>query len=321
MEEGELKMKLIRLICVIVLSGPLLSMVLLGACSSQGTTQTAGPSDSTPPYLNKLGTVEQNINYSNTDIINLKLDVYYPLTANWPAPAVIYLHGGAWIQGDKSDAAGSPEVSELIKRGFLVASVNYGLAPEYTILEQEANVKCAVRFLRANASYFGLDASRVGAIGASAGGHLVSLLGTADKSAGMDSAGGFLDQSSRVRGVVDLYGPADLRALFSNYPALVLQELLGTSDSKSAVFDEVSPLTYVSADDPPFLILHGDKDNVVPLSQSETLYQKLLAVGVQATLVEVQNGDHGFNPVGGVLSPSRAEITAAIASFFETRLK
>jgi acetyl esterase/lipase len=321
MEEEDLIMKFIRLTVDIVLSSLLLFMVLLGACSSQGNTQTAGPSDSAPPYLNKLGTVEKNVDYSHADIINLKLDVYYPLTANWPVPAVIYLHGGAWIQGDKSDAASSPEVSELIKRGFLVASVNYGLAPDYTILEQEANVKCAVRFLRANASYFGLDASRVGAMGASAGGHLVSLLGTADKSAGMDSAGGFLDQSSRVRGVVDFYGPADLRALFSNYPTVVLQELLGTSDAKSAVFDKVSPLTYISADDPPFLILHGDKDNVVPLSQSQTLYQKLLTAGVQATLVEVQNGDHGFSPVGGVLSPTRAEITGNVAAFFETHLK
>jgi acetyl esterase/lipase len=296
-------------------------MVFLGACSSAVTTKPAVPSTKPPAYMTKLGTVEKDITYSNLDIINLKLDIYYPLAASGLLPAVIYLHGGGWIQGDKSDAASSPEISELTQRGFLVASVNYGLAPEYKILEQIENVKCAVRFLRANAARFGIDPDRIGAMGNSAGGHLASLLGTADKSAAMDSAGGFLDQSSRVQAVVDMYGPTDLSPLFGGYSGYLLQQLVGTAKASPEVLDKISPLTYVTADDPPFLILHGDKDTLVPLSQSQVLYQRLLAAGVTVTLVVVQNGEHGFRPVGGAISPTRTEITGAGADFFESRLK
>jgi len=296
-------------------------IVPLGACQTPANAGLTIPSTTAQEYLSKLGTVEKDIDYSNADLVNLKLDVYYPLTASWPVPVVIYLHGGAWIEGDKSEAAGSPEVEELIKRGFLVVSVNYGLAPQYKILEQEENVKCAVRFLRANASYFGIDPDRIGALGGSAGGHLVALLGTADKTAGMDASGGFPDQSSRVQAVVDMFGPTDLRALFSAYPSIVLEELVGTSDFNSALLDKIIPLTYISADDPPFLILHGDKDDVVPLSQSQILYQRLLSAGVPATLVVVQNGGHGFNSAGDAISPTRTEITGNVADFFESYLK
>jgi acetyl esterase/lipase len=312
-------MKILRFSNTIMFAGFLISALFLGACQAQSST--ALPGTTSAAYLNKLGTIENNVSYSVEDIINLKLDIYYPSTANWPVPAVIYLHGGAWVQGDKSDAAGSPEVSELIKRGFLVASVNYGLAPQYTILEQEENVKCAIRFLRANASYYGINPDKIGAIGASAGGHLASIIGTTDKSAGMDNSGGFFEQSSRVQAVVDMYGPTDLGALFNGCPPVVMQELLGTSNPNAAVLDKVSPMTYISADDPPFLILHGDKDVVVPLAQSQALYQKLLAAGVPVTLVVVQNGDHGFSPANGVISPTRVEISGSIVAFFETQLK
>ena len=291
-----------------------------GACSTQTGTGSNALS-TTPAYISKLGSVEKNVTYSNADFINLKLDVYYPTSAPTPMPVVVYLHGGAWIGGDKSDAAASPEIAEFVKRGFLVASINYGLAPQYTILGQIENAKCAVRFLRANSAYFGINPDELGAFGDSAGGHLAALLGTSDKSAGMDISGGYTDQSSRVQCVVDFYGPTDLRALFSGYPAIVLQQLAGTSDPNSGILDKINPLTYVSADDPPFLIMHGDKDTVVPLSQSQLLYQSLTAAGVPATLVVVKNGDHGFGAAGGPISPTRTEITAAAADFFDNHLK
>ncbi len=293
----------------------------LCACRTQNKTGSNTSSTTAPAYLSKLGSVEKNVAYSNADFINLKLDVYYPLAAPRPMPVVVYLHGGAWIGGDKSDAATSPKIAELVKRGFLVASLNYGLAPQYTITGQIENAKCAVRFLRANSAYFGINPDKIGAYGDSAGGHLASLLGTSDKSAGMDGAGGSLDQSSRVQCVVDFYGPTDLRVLFSGYPAIVLIELVGTSDSKSGILDKINPLTYVSGDDPPFLVMHGDKDTVVPLSQSQILYQSLIAVGVPATLVVVKNGDHGLGDVGGPISPTRNEISATVADFFESHLK
>jgi acetyl esterase/lipase len=292
-----------------------------GACRTEANTQPTIPSPTAPAYMSKLGTVEKDIAYNNTDYINLKLDIYYPLMASGVVPAVIYLHGGAWIQGDKNDAAVSAEVSELTKRGFLVASINYGLAPVYKIQEQIENVKSAVRFLRSNALRFGIDPDKIGALGASAGGHLASLLGTTDTSAGMDGSGGYLDKSSRVQAVVDMYGPIDLKTLFSGYSGFLLEQLVGASNANLAFLDKISPLTYISDDDPPFLILHGDKDSLVPLSQSQIFYQRLLATGVPVTLVVVKNGEHGFTPAGGTLSPTRIEITQAVADFFESYLK
>jgi len=287
------------------------------ACSGQPSST----STTAPPYLSKLGTIEKDIAYSFTDLFNLKLDVYYPSSAPGPMASVMYLHGGAWVGGDKSSAANSPEVIDLVKRGFLVASVNYGLAPQFSILEQIENAKCAVRFLRANTSRFGIDPNRIGVIGESAGGHLAAVLGTADKTAGLDGVGGFADQSSRLGAVVDFYGPTDLRVLFNGYPPIVLQELIGTSDPNSVILDKINPLTYVSADDPPFLIIQGGKDTVVPPSQSQDLYDKLQTTGVASTLVVVKNAEHSFTPAGGAISPTRTEITATVADYFVTRLK
>jgi acetyl esterase/lipase len=293
------------------------SVSVLTACGNQNNA----PSSTSPPYLSKLGTVEKNVSYSNADIFSLKLDIYYPLAAPGPMPSVVYLHGGAWVGGDKSEAEDSPEVTELVKRGFLVASINYGLAPRYTILEQVENAKCAVRFLRANTSRFGINPDKIGVLGASAGAHLAALIGTTDKSAGLDEVGGFSDQSSKVNAVVDLYGPSDVRALLQGSPPIVLQGLIGSSDPNSTILDKINPLIYVSAGDPPFLILQGDKDIVVPPSQSQILYDKLKATGVPATLVVVKNAGHSFTPVSGAMSPTRTEITGMVADFFDRQLK
>ena len=291
--------------------------LILPSCGGTTGNQTT----TSPPYLSKLGTVEKDVTYSYADVFNLKFDVYYPSAAPGPMSAVVYLHGGAWVGGDKSDAASSPEVAELVKRGFLVVSVNYGLVPQYQILEQIENAKCAVRFLRANTSRFGIDPNKIGVIGESAGGHLAAVLGTADKTAGLDGVGGFTDQSSGVETVVEFYGPTDLRALLAGYPPIVLQELVGTTDPNASVLDKISPLTYVSAGDPPFLIVQGDKDTVVPESQSQALYDKLQAAGVSSTLVIVKNAEHSFTPTGGAISPTRVEITTMVANYFESHLK
>ena len=300
-----------------VLSAAVILASMALACGSPSNTTSL----TVPPYLSRLGTVQKDINYSYADVFNLKLDVYYPSAAPGLMGAIVYLHGGAWVGGDKSGAGSSPEVTELVKRGYLVASVNYGLAPQYSILEQIENAKCAIRFLRTNAPSFGIDPNRIGVIGESAGGHLAAVLGTADKSAGLDGTGGFTDESSRVQAVVDLYGPTDLKTLFAGYPAIVLQELAGTQDPNAPVLDKISPLTYVSADDPPFLILQGDKDSVVPPSQSQALFAKLQAAGVQSTLVMVKNAEHSFTPSGGPISPTRTEITSMVADYFASRLK
>lgn len=282
------------------------------ATQSEVQNETVFPSDEFDS--SKLGTLERDVTYCTMDGVELKMDVYYPSENNGRFAVTMFVHGGGWSSGDKSKGAGAAELPELQRAGFLAVAVNYRLAPDYVFPAMIEDAKCAVRFLRAHADEFNLDPNRIGVFGGSAGGHLVSMLGTTDESAGFD-VGEYLDQSSRVQAVVDMFGPADLTV-----------DLEGGGETVRRAFGDfdltlASPVTYASADDPPFLILHGEEDSLVPISQSEELLAKLQAAGVPAELVPVANAAHGFKPVGGEISPSREEISRRIVSFFEEVLK
>ncbi len=233
----------------------------------------------------------------------------------------VYVHGGGWQNGDKNSGAGAMAVGELVKRGYLVASVNYRLAPQYKFPAQIEDVKCAIRFLRAHAKEYNLDSKRIGVWGGSAGGHLVALLGTSDKNAGLEGKGGWPNESSRVQAVVDMFGPADLMVEFVGGNQRVGQTVFGATSLKDPVLKRASPVTYISEDDPPFLILHGEEDRLVPLSQSKELHERLKAAKVSSKLVVVKNAGHGFMPAGGVPDPNREELTGMIGDFFDQVLK
>ena len=237
-----------------------------------------------------------------------------------PTPVIVYIHGGGWTSGDKNVGAGSLDVNGLLARGYIVVSLNYRLAPQYKWPAQITDVKCAIRHLRANAALYKIDPNKIGVWGGSAGGHLVAMLGTTDKSAGFD-VGEYLDQSSRVQAVVDLFGPADLPAMFTSNAQLVGNRVFGSTSRDDPILVQASPVTYISKDDPPFLILQGDKDKTVPMEQSQELYDKLKAGNVTATLVIVKNAGHGFTPDGGAISPSRAELTKMMGDFFDRWLR
>jgi len=293
-------------------------VMLLMACSAPATpAPTVAAPTATPVYLAKLGTVERDITYCQASGVELKLDVHYPKTMSKLAPVAVYVHGGSWSSGSKSDDFGMADAPELLSRGYLVVSVDYRLAPQWKFPAQIEDVKCAIRFLRANAARFNLDPNRIGAWGNSAGGHLVALLGATDPSAGFEGSGGYPDQSSRIQAVVDMCGRADLRGI----PADRALSVFGATDSNSNVLLHASPITYISNGDAPFLILHGDKDGTVPPSLSQMLHDRLKAAGVPATLVTVKNADHSFNPVDGVMSPTRAELSKMIADFFDQHLR
>jgi acetyl esterase/lipase len=261
-----------------------------------------------------FGVIERDITYDTVDGVALKLDLYYPSTWNAPAPLAVYVHGGAWMSGDKGSGAGLVDRDELLRRGYVVASINYRLAPTHHWPAQIEDCKAAIRFLRANAMRFGVDPARIGVWGSSAGGHLVAMLGTADESDGFDGSGGNHEVSSRVNAVVDMFGPSDLtRAGLSSTP---IWTLLGPGVSIQALAS-ASPVTYVTPNDAPFLILHGDQDTTVPLAQSEILHARLLAAGIPSTLVVVRNAGHGFRPVGGMPMPTRTELTTMVADFFD----
>jgi acetyl esterase/lipase len=259
---------------------------------------------------------QRDVTYCVADGVPLKMDIYEPIKADSaPAPVAMFVHGGSWSGGDKASYEGAHEIAALVSRGYLVASVNYRLAPQYVFPAQIEDVKCAVRYLRAGASSLNIDPNRIGAWGTSAGGQLVSLLGTTDESAGLEGNGGYADVSSRVQAVVDMYGRADLATIPETRPDLL--PVFGGEANLS----RYSPVTYASKDDPPFLIMHGDQDNVVPPELSQEFYDRLTAAGVQATLVMVSHAGHGFVPTGPGMSPSRAEITGMVGDFFDRHLK
>jgi acetyl esterase/lipase len=300
---------------------PLTSPLTTSPFSSVPSATVPVPSLLYGPNSSKLGTTEKDVTYGIAGNVSLKMDIFYPKMASGVLPVVVYVHGGGWTGGDKAAGAGVNEIPEMIKRGYLVASINYRLAPQYRFPAMIEDAKCAVRFLKAKASDFGLDPGRIGVWGGSAGGHLVALLGTTDASAGFEGTGGYADQSSRVQAVVDFFGPADLNIFFQRYQGTIMKEVFGAADANSDKLKVASPVTYISRDDPPFLIMQGDKDTVVPLIQSQILYDRLVADGVTASLVIVKNAGHSFTPSGGAISPGRAEITTMVADFFDKHLK
>lgn len=256
--------------------------------------------------------------------VSLLLDIHKPPQSESPAPAVIYVHGGGWTGGDKSEGAGFQFRPELLIRKYIFITINYRLAPEHVFPAQIEDVLCAIRFVRANAARYGIDPQRIGLIGGSAGGHLVSLSGMVgdkipwEKLAYEDR---YDEHSGLVQAVVDLFGPADLTMLFPQTDGRQPWRLFGGSSYDDPVFRLYSPVTYASADDPPFLILHGDKDETVPLAQSQALYDSLDSVGVPVELVVVRNAGHGFRPDGGEIDPSMPELIRIVANFLDLYLK
>lgn len=284
-------------------------------------TPVAGATSSSQKIEAKPGASYRDVTYCAPDGIAQKMNVFYPKQLSDQAmPIAVYIHGGGWTAGDKGSGAGSADMQGLLARGYIVASLDYRLAPQSKWPSQITDVKCAIRHLRAHAATYKLDPNKIGVWGGSAGGHLVAMLGTTDASAGFD-VGEYADQSSRPQAVVDLFGPADLPVMLTGRAELVGRTVFGATSRDDPVLVKASPVTYITPDDPPFLILHGDKDTTVPMEQSQILYDKLKAGGVTATLVIVKNAGHGFAPSGGAISPSRAELTKLIVGFFDKFLK
>jgi acetyl esterase/lipase len=253
----------------------------------------------------------------------LTLDLFFPKSAGLkPCPVAINVHGGAWSRGAKWNGPGLIAMPELLKRGYVFVSINYRLAPRYKFPAPIEDAKCAVRFLRAHAAQYHLDRNRIAALGGSAGGHIVGLLGTADPSAGFDLSGGWTNESSRVQAVVDMFGPSDLvyAAEHGEGSLFLAKRVFGAKSADDEVLRRASPVTYVSPDDPPFLLLHGQRDGIVPLIQSERLKAALERAGVTVEFVVVKNAGHDFIPAWGLPNPSPREIGRLIADFLDQRM-
>lgn len=259
----------------------------------------------------------KDITYCITSGVELKMDLYYPDEVETQLPVIVYVHGGGWTGGDKASGAGFRFLPFLRERGYLTISVNYRLSPKHKFPAHIEDVKCAIRHLRAEAETYHLDPNRIGAIGGSAGGHLVALLGVTDESAGMEGSGGYLEYSSRVQAVIDMFGPIDPAEFCTVGWA---RQVFG-ANCEDEIISLSSPLAYVSNDDPPFLILHGDLDELVLLEQSQTFYDSLTAAGVPATLQVIKNAGHGLSNSGDPIDPSVEALLQLAGDFFDQYLK
>ncbi|HTP07793.1 MAG TPA: alpha/beta hydrolase fold domain-containing protein [Anaerolineae bacterium] len=265
--------------------------------------------------------VLRDVTYCTNDGVDLKMDVYFPWKPAGPSPVIMFVHGGGWVAGTKTGTPGMSYFLELARRGYTTFSIDYRLAPTYTFPAQIIDVKCAVRSIRAHAQDYNIDPKRIGAWGASAGGHLVALLGTADQSAGWD-VGQYLDQSSRVNVVVDMYGVHDFTTEYVVGNLRGLDRMVfGASSPTDPKLAQASPVSYISPDDPPFLLLHGDMDETIPVTQSQIFQDRLVAGGVSSIFIVVHNAGHGFGAVGGPIDPPYATISKTILGFFDQYLR
>jgi len=219
-------------------------------------------------------------------------------------PLVIWIHGGGWKSGDKRSGHRPDRLPALVETGrFAGASIAYRLSGEAKWPAQIHDCKAAIRWLRGNAKEYGIDPKRIAVWGSSAGGHLVSMLGSSGGAKELEGKlGKHLEQSSRVSAVVNYYGPSALLKM-DDYPSKIVHnapdspesQLIGNPIQKSKTKAlQASPLHHVTSDDAPHIHFHGTDDPLVPFNQSEIYHAALKKAGVQSTLVTSKGGGHNM---------------------------
>ena len=224
---------------------------------------------------------------------DLKLDIIYPEDPEKLYPCIVWICGGGWLTLDRS--AHLPYLAELARSGFVVASVEYRTSNEAAYPAQVIDIKAAIRYLRAHSERYRIDPERFGVMGESAGGYLTAMAALAEDPA--FDVGDYLEYSSRVQAACPWYPPTDVTGF--PYPSpleaaaspesllLHMNVMLQPEDALKAC-----PVSYVSKDAPPFMIIHGTNDHTVPFSQGEILHDKLEAAGCDVKLIAIEGADH-----------------------------
>ena len=260
----------------------------------------------------------RDIEYARVGDVSLKLDLYLPKQSD--APLVVYVHGGAWRGGSKSDVP----IVKLLDHGIAIASVDYRLSTQAPFPAQIHDIKAAIRFLRARSEQFHINTKRIAIIGSSAGGHLAALVGVTNGNKELEgSVGEHLDQSSTVQCIVSLYGASNLQTILSQsteagmkmrVPALQL--LLGGQPTDEPELAKLaSPVAHLDKHDPPLMLIHGDADPQMPSQQSREFAQAYETLKLPVQFITLTGGKHG----GAEFYDT--ERTTLMATFLKTHLQ
>jgi acetyl esterase/lipase len=254
--------------------------------------------------------------YGHKDGLAMTFDVVKP-KANANGAAVIFMVSGGWVSNYRPPQQAATQFKDLLDKGFTLIAVRHGSSPKYLIPEIVSDVRRAVRYIRHNAKQWGVDPDRLGVFGGSAGGHLALVLGTASDDGDPNAKEDFMKESDRVASVVAYFPPVDLRPLarglnppptggtLDRFPALNFEK------EKAA---DYSPIVHVSPDDPPTLLIHGDKDSLVPVNNSKVIHEAFQKNNVKTQLIIIEGADHGFR------GEDAKRANAAMAAWFEQTL-
>ncbi len=279
----------------------------------------------TPTLAAAQARVEKNVVVGMYSGLALVMDVHHPESPN--GYGIVHISGSGWT---RPLAYSAPPLSEsqvdrygkpLVERGYTVFSLNHRATPRFQFPAPLEDVQRAVRFIRFHAEEYGIDPERIGAVGGSSGGHLVSMLGVLDGHGDRDDPDPVNGVSAKVQTVVARAARADLAR---GTPSVALALLIGARASQSPESEEgrryweASPVNFVTADDAPMLLLHGDADQTVPFEQGELMADALKAVGVQSTLFRIPGGGHGARFRGAQNPP---DYIGAMIDWFDRHLK
>lgn len=260
--------------------------------------------------------VQKGIEYGQGGEVSLKLDLYSPKNLSKATPALIFIHGGGWKSGDRNDYR--YYCIKFAEQGYVVATMTYRLRDVAPFPAAVEDAKCAVRWMRTNAAENHVDPDRIGVVGGSAGGHLAMMLGYTAENKELEGNGGNADVSSQVQAVVNLYGPCDLTTQTAATNGLVRDFLGGkTLEESPETYALASPITHITPDDSPTLILHGTIDKIVPIAQSDKLDKQLEELGVVHEYHRLDGWPHTMD----LAAPVNAYCLKAMSQFFEKHLR
>jgi acetyl esterase/lipase len=271
----------------------------------------AGAQTPAPPQVEIIPDVVNG----HKDGLAMTFDVLKP-KSNANGAAVIFMVSAGWVSSYSPPQQTAVRFKDLLDKGFTVIPVRHGSSPKYVIPEIVSDVRRAVRFIRYSSRKWGIDPNRLGVFGGSAGGHLSLVLGTASDDGDPAAKEDFMKESNRVASIVAYFPPVDLRPIARGVSPLPT----GTGTRFPALnFDKAqapdySPILFVSADDPPTLLIHGDKDDLVPLANSQLIYDAFKQNKVRTQFMVIEGAGHGFR------GEDAKRATAAMVGWFEQTL-